>query len=84
MLTFIKHHLATVRATVAAGRVDIVERRYFPAVFGLGLVLGCAISFVLSPIVVVVFMGFGFAVGYAVRSYVSSRRRERFLRNRSL
>ncbi|KQP72964.1 hypothetical protein ASF41_19135 [Methylobacterium sp. Leaf111] len=52
------------------------------ALFALGIALGVLIAFLLQLLAVLVMIALGFALGYAARSYVSKRRKDRFLQER--
>jgi Flp pilus assembly protein TadB len=52
------------------------------ALLALGVALGVLISFLLQFLAVLVMIALGFGLGYAARSYVSKRRRDRFLQDR--
>ena len=64
-----------VRTNIAAGRSEIIERRYIPLAVLVGAALGVFISFVVPFLAAVAVLAVGFLLGYAARSYVSHRRR---------
>ncbi len=82
MLNWLLSQWNSARAAVAAGDVRLVEQRLLPAAIGVGALVGAAIGFLTVLPAVLVFVAGGFAIGYATRSYVSHRRRERYLREK--
>ena len=84
MLEWLKKRWAIVHATVAAGDVRAVERRYFPFAVGVGVVLGALLGLLAEPLAALIVLIGGFALGYAARAYVSYRRRLEYLRRKGL
>lgn len=82
MQSWLELRLMEIRATIAAGNVRTVERRYFPAAVLLGMVLGAILASLSALPGVILFVVGGMGIGYALRSYVSYQRRQRFARQR--
>ncbi len=76
---WIEDSLRTARADIAAGRQEVVLRRHLPLAFAAGIAAGCVLSFLVAPAALLVLLLTGAAFGYAARSYVSWRRRRRFI-----
>lgn len=83
MLNWLRTQVGWTRAAIAAGNVRLVERVFLPATLALGLALGCFAARISDFFSVLVFVLFGFAIGYGVRSYQSHRRRQKFTRHQS-
>ena len=75
-------HVVRLAATVEMSKPHTRGTGY--ALFALGIALGVLISFLLQFLAVLVMIALGFALGYAARSYVSKRRKDRFLQERLL
>ena len=61
-------------------RVFHASRPQIAAATIAGILAGCWLSYLFVVPVLLVFTAFGFALGYAMRAYVSFRRRERVRR----
>lgn len=72
---------ARVLADLGSGDLRLVAGRYLPGAFAGGLVLGCILGSG-SALGALLVLAMGGVVGYGVRSYVSHRRRQRFLAER--
>ena len=79
--------LAALRAAVVSDLVSgdpaRIVRRYVLGALAAGLVLGCLVARLSVLAALVVILAGGFGIGYAARSYVSHRRRQRFLSERT-
>lgn len=64
---------------IAAGDHEAVTRRYLPAAFAAGLFAGCLLALLNAGLAALAVALGGAAGGYAARSYVSHRRRQRAL-----
>lgn len=64
-------------ADVRAGNVRRIARFHLPIVFCTGAALGCVLSLLSNVVGVVMVLIAGAGLGYAARSYVSFRRRQR-------
>jgi hypothetical protein len=67
---------------VASCDVHVLTLRYFPAVFGIGILLGALATFVSALLGMLVVLAGGIALGYAIRAYMSYQRRLRAMRER--
>jgi uncharacterized membrane protein SpoIIM required for sporulation len=82
MLSWLSSRLASERESIARGDVARVVGRHIPMAGFFGAVLGGALVYLSLLPALLLFAAFGFAAGYAARSYVSHRRREAMRRQR--
>ncbi|MEH3146023.1 MAG: hypothetical protein PGN34_11900 [Methylobacterium frigidaeris] len=76
---WIQGGLSAARADIVAGRQNVILRRHLPLAFAAGLATGCVLSVLAAPAALLVLLVTGGAVGYAARSFISWRRRQRYI-----
>ncbi|MGU3362714.1 hypothetical protein ACLBWX_20510 [Methylobacterium sp. M6A4_1b] len=78
----IRRNVQVVRLAAAVEMSKPRTRGTGYAFLAVGVALGVLISFLVQFLAVLVMVALGFALGYAARSYVSKRRRDRFIQDR--